>query len=134
MAGPSKEIRVSDEILCELLLENEYSDISKSEYSSDSEMKVKISSSGEQCVNSNEEENVSVSSNMQHDICLKSDAERPRFPFTGKPGINVGLEDPTDSLEYFELFVLLFSFWVCIENYTVIIKTFAGVAAMFLLV
>jgi hypothetical protein len=31
-------------------------------------------------------------------------AERPCFPFTGKPGINVDLEDPSDPLEYFELF------------------------------
>jgi hypothetical protein len=31
-------------------------------------------------------------------------AEWPRFPFTCKPGINVDLEDPSNPLEYFELF------------------------------
>jgi hypothetical protein len=36
MAGPSKEMRVSDEeVLHELLKENEYSDLSESEYSSE---------------------------------------------------------------------------------------------------
>jgi hypothetical protein len=34
----------------------------------------------------------------------KPGAERPRFPFTGKPGINVDLEDPSNPLEYLELF------------------------------
>jgi hypothetical protein len=42
VAGPSKKMRVSDEVLYELLQENEYSDISESEYSSDSEINVKI--------------------------------------------------------------------------------------------
>jgi hypothetical protein len=52
MADPSKKMRVSDEVLYEHLLENEYSDISESEYSSDSEINVKISSCGEQSVSS----------------------------------------------------------------------------------
>jgi hypothetical protein len=34
----------------------------------------------------------------------KMSTTRPRFPFTGKPGINVDLEDPSNPLEYFELF------------------------------
>jgi hypothetical protein len=63
-----------------------------------------ISSCDEQSVISDEEENVSDNSSMQHGIWTKSGAERPRFPFTGKPGINVDLEDPSNSLEYFELF------------------------------
>jgi hypothetical protein len=43
MAGPSKEMSVSDEdVLYELLQENQYSDISESIYSSDSEINVKI--------------------------------------------------------------------------------------------
>jgi hypothetical protein len=64
---------------------------------------VKISSHGEQSVSSDEEENVSDKSSMQHGIWTKSGAERPRFSFTGKPGINVDLEDPSNLLEYFEL-------------------------------
>jgi hypothetical protein len=87
MAGPSKKIRVSNEqVLYELLHMNEYSDISESEYSSDSEI------------------NGSDNSSMQHGIWAKSGAERPRFLFTGKPGIIVDLEDPSNSLEYSELF------------------------------
>jgi hypothetical protein len=45
-------------------------------------------------VNYVEDENVSVNSSTQHGIWAKSGAERPLFPFTGKPGINVVLEDP----------------------------------------
>jgi hypothetical protein len=65
MAGPSKKIRVSDE---EVLQENEYSDISDSEYSSDSEINVKISSGCEQSARSDEAENVSDNSSMQPDV------------------------------------------------------------------
>jgi GMP synthase-like glutamine amidotransferase len=55
MAGPSKKMRVSDEgVFCELLQENEYSDISESEYSSDRKISVKILSGGEQSVTSDE--------------------------------------------------------------------------------
>jgi hypothetical protein len=43
-------------------------------------------------------------SSMQHGIWAKSGAERPCFPFTGKPVINVDLEDLSNPLEYFELF------------------------------
>jgi hypothetical protein len=88
-------------VFYELLQKNEYSDISDSEYSSDSEINVKISSGCEQSVSSDEAENISNNSSMQPDVWANSGAERPRFPFTGKPGINVDLEDP---LEYFELF------------------------------
>jgi hypothetical protein len=65
---------------------------------------VKISSCGEQSVSYDEQENVSDNSSMQHDIWAKSGAERPCLPFTGKPGINVDLGDPSNPLEYFELF------------------------------
>jgi hypothetical protein len=51
----------------ELLQENEYSDVSGGEYSSDSEINVKISSC-EQSDSSDEEENVGDSSSMQHGI------------------------------------------------------------------
>jgi hypothetical protein len=88
-----------------MLQENKYSDISKSEYSSNSEINVKILSFGEQSVSSVEEENVSDNSIMQHGVWAKSGAERPHFPFTGKSGINVDLEDRINPLVYFEFFV-----------------------------
>jgi hypothetical protein len=65
---------------------------------------VKISSCGEQSVSYDEEENVSYNSSMQHGIWAKSGAERPHFPFTGKPGIYADLEDTSNPLEHFELF------------------------------
>jgi hypothetical protein len=96
---------VSDEeVLYELLQKNEYSNISESNYSSDSEINVKILSYVVQSVSFEEEENVSDNSSMQHGIWAKSVAERPCFPFIGKPGIIVDLEDPRNPLEYFELF------------------------------
>ncbi|PNF41554.1 hypothetical protein B7P43_G12094 [Cryptotermes secundus] len=42
---------------------------------------------------------------MQPDVSTNSGA-RPRFPFTSKPGINIDLEDPSNPLEYFELFCM----------------------------
>jgi hypothetical protein len=104
MAGSNKKMCVSDEVLYELLQENEYSDISEGEYSGDSEINMEISSCGEQSISSDQEESFSDDSSMQHGIWAKSGAERPRFSFTGKPGINVHLEDPSNPLEYFELF------------------------------
>jgi hypothetical protein len=41
---------------------------------------------------------------MQHDIQAKSGAERPCFPFTGKSGLNIDLEDPSNPPDYFKLF------------------------------
>jgi hypothetical protein len=97
---------VSDEeAFYEPLQENEYSDISGNEYSNDTKINVKISSCDEQSVSSDAEEKVSDSS-MQHGIWAKSGAERPRFPYTGKPGINVDLEDPSNPLECFKLFCI----------------------------
>jgi hypothetical protein len=72
-----------------------------SEYSSDNKINVKILSC-EKSVSS-EEANVSENSSMQHGIWTKSVAEQPRFPFTGKPRINVDSVDPSNPLEYFEL-------------------------------
>jgi hypothetical protein len=63
-------------------------------------------SCGEQSVSSDEEDNVSDNSSMQHGIWAKSCAEQPRFPFIGKSGINVALEDPSNTLEYSELFCM----------------------------
>jgi hypothetical protein len=65
---------------------------------------VNILSGGEQSVSSDKVENVSNNSGMQSDVWANSGAERPRFPFTGKPGINVDLEDPNNPLEYSELY------------------------------
>jgi hypothetical protein len=96
---------MSDKVMRELLQENGCSSITTSKYSSDSEINVKISSNGERSVSSDEEENVGDSSSMQHGTWAKSGAEQPRFPFTGKPDINVDLEDPSSPLEYFGLFV-----------------------------
>jgi hypothetical protein len=80
-------MRVSDEVSYELLQENGYSDIYESEYSSGSEINVKISSCGELSVSSYEEENVSDNSSMQHGIWAESGAEH---------GINIDLEDPSN--------------------------------------
>jgi hypothetical protein len=66
---------------------------------------VKISSGGEESVSSDDAQNVSDNSSMQPDIWENSGAERPRFPFTDKPGINDDLEDFINPLEYFEFFV-----------------------------
>jgi hypothetical protein len=107
MAGPSKKMCESDEeVFYELLQENDYSDISESVYSSDSGINVKILSCGEQSVSS-DEENANDKSSMEHGTWAKSGVERPRFPFTGKPGMNVDLKDPSNPLEYFELFCTL---------------------------
>jgi hypothetical protein len=72
MAGPSKKMCVSDEILYELLQKNEYCDISENEYSSDSEVNVKILSCGEHSVSCDEEEYVSDNSSMWHGMWKKS--------------------------------------------------------------
>jgi hypothetical protein len=72
-------------------------------------------SCGEQSVSSDEEENVSDNSSMQHHKWAKSGAKQPRFPFAGKPGINVDLEGPSNSLEYSELF--------CTSNLVQVIAT-----------
>jgi hypothetical protein len=64
---------------------------------------VKILPCGEQSVSSVEERNVSDSNTRQQCMRARSNAERPRFQFTGKPGINVDLEDPNNPMEYFEL-------------------------------
>jgi hypothetical protein len=59
---------------------------------------------GEQSVSSDEAKNFSDNSRMQPDVWANSGAERLHFPFTGKPGINVALVDPSNPLEYFVLF------------------------------
>jgi hypothetical protein len=94
-----------EEVFYELLQENEYSDISESEYSSDCEINVKILSGAEQSVSSDGAENVSDCSSVQSDVWGNSGAEAPRFPFTGKPGINVDLENPRNPRNILSCFV-----------------------------
>jgi hypothetical protein len=53
---------------------------------------------------SSDEENFNGNNRMQHGIWAKSGIERPRFPFTGKPVLNIDLEDPRNPLEYIVLF------------------------------
>jgi hypothetical protein len=105
MAGPSKKVLVSDEVLYKLFQENEYSVISETKYSNDSEINMNILSCGEQSVGYDKEDSASDSSSMQHGIWAKSGAEQPRLPFTGKPDINIDFEDLSNPLKYFELFV-----------------------------
>jgi hypothetical protein len=54
-------------------------------------------SGGEQSVSSDEAENISDNI-MQPEIWANSGAEQPHFPFSGKPGINVVSEDPSNPL------------------------------------
>jgi hypothetical protein len=82
-------MHVSDEVFYELLEENEYSDISESEYSTDSKINVKILSGDEQSVSSDEAKNISDSSSMQPDVWSNSGAQQPHLPFIGKHGINI---------------------------------------------
>jgi hypothetical protein len=57
---------------------------------------VKILLDGEQSVSSYEAENVNDNRSKQPDTWTNSGAERPHFSFTGKPGINVDLEDSSN--------------------------------------
>jgi hypothetical protein len=63
--------------------------------------------SGSEQSDSSDDEVVNDDSDMQHGARTKVGAERPRFPFSGKPGLNVDLEDKNSPLEYFELFIPL---------------------------
>jgi hypothetical protein len=53
-------------------------------------------------VSCEEKENVNDSSNIAAGHMGKVGAEKSRFPFTSKPGINVDLEDLSNLLEYCE--------------------------------
>jgi hypothetical protein len=85
---------------------------------------VKILSCGEQSVSSDEGENVSDNSTVQHGIWAKSGAEQPCFPFTGKSATNVDLEDPHNPQEYFELFCTPENVEVITRETNVYAKTF----------
>jgi hypothetical protein len=60
-------------------------------------------------VSSDEAENVRDNNSTQPDVWANSGAEQPHLPFTGKPGINVDLKDPSNPLEYFEFFFFLYT-------------------------
>jgi hypothetical protein len=75
------------------------------EFSDGSDTNVDISSGSEQRENSDDEGNANDISDMQHDTWTSVGAERQHFPFSGKPGINVDLEDRNNPLEYFGLFI-----------------------------
>jgi hypothetical protein len=90
MGGPSEKMRVSDEVFVNCY-KRMNTMIFQSEYSSGSEISMKISSRAEQSVGSDEAKNVSDNSSMQPDVWANLGAERPHFPFTGKPGINIDL-------------------------------------------
>jgi hypothetical protein len=101
---------LDDEDICDALWkEDECSVNSESEFSDDSgcdsNTVVKFLSCSKQIDNSNDEDNVNDDSDMQHGTRTKVGAERHHFPFSGNPRINVGLEDPNNPLEYFELLV-----------------------------
>jgi hypothetical protein len=76
----------------ELLYNCEPRDILESEFSDDCDINVDMSGS-KQGENSNDEGSASDNSDMQHDTWTRVDAERLCFPFSGKPSINVDLED-----------------------------------------
>jgi hypothetical protein len=66
---------------------------------------VNISSYGEQCASSDKKENKNDNSVMPHGMWAKSGNEQLCSQlFTGKLGINVNLVEPSNTLEYFELF------------------------------
>jgi hypothetical protein len=72
---------------------HEHSDISESEYSDDSDMNVDMLSGSEQRERFDAEDNANDNSDMQHSTWTRVGPERPRFPFSQKPGTNIDLED-----------------------------------------
>jgi hypothetical protein len=71
----------------------------------DGDMVVKFLSDSEQSDSCDDEDNANDDSDMQHETWTKVGAEQPRFPFSGKPGLNVHLEDPNKLLDYSELLI-----------------------------
>jgi hypothetical protein len=62
----------------------EPSDISESDFSDDSNTNVNMSSGREQRANSDDEDNVSDNSDVQHHTWTRLGVKRPRFAFKGK--------------------------------------------------
>jgi hypothetical protein len=84
---------------------SEPSDILESGFSDDSDMDEDMSSVSEQRENSYDEDNANDSSDMKDDAWMRVGTERQCFPFSGKPGISVDLEDQNSTLEYVGLFI-----------------------------
>jgi hypothetical protein len=68
-------------------------------------MVFKFLSGNKQSDSYDDKHNVNDDSDMQHETWTKVGAKQSHFPFSGKPGLNVDLEDPNNPLEYFELFI-----------------------------
>jgi hypothetical protein len=64
-----------------------------------------MSSGSEQKANSDDEDSANDNSDMQHDTWTTVSIDRLHFPFSGKPGINVDLENQNNPLKYFKLFI-----------------------------
>jgi hypothetical protein len=98
MAGHNRKQKHLGDELSELLYNLEPSYILRSEFSDGSDMDVDVSSNGEQRANSDVEDNAYDSSDMQLNTWTRVGIERLHFHFSGKPGINVDLEDQNNPL------------------------------------
>jgi hypothetical protein len=74
--------------------DSEYSDESSESYASD------IS-----CESEDESSDEVIDTDIKHGTWTNVGTERPRFPFIGKPGLNVKIENSENPLEFFELFI-----------------------------
>jgi hypothetical protein len=109
MVGPGKSMWLDDEIYDELWKEDEFSVNSESEFSDGSDcvsdMVVKFLSGSKQSDSSDDKDNVNYDSDIQHGTWTKVGTEWPHFPFSGKPGLNIDIEDPNNLLDYFEFLI-----------------------------
>ena len=55
--------------------------------------------------NEDESSDEEIDTDIQHGTWTNIGTERPRFPFIGKPGFNVKIENSENSLEFLELFI-----------------------------
>lgn len=105
MSNRYKRKNLNDEQLVEIVNNNDESELSDFEFSEDSDnegINTNNISENEDEADSSDEE---VETEMQHGTWTNIGKERPRFPFTGKPGLNVEIEDNNNPLEFFELFI-----------------------------
>ena len=85
--------------------DSEFSNDSSQSYDSDiSLQKISraISSESEDEEDFSDEE---IETDMQYRTWTNAGTERPRFPFIGKPGLNVEIKNSKNPLEFFELFI-----------------------------
>jgi hypothetical protein len=64
-------------------------------------------SDSEESDSSDDDDNVNDDSEMRNGTWTKLGAERLRYPFSGKTGLNVVVEDPKNLLVYSELLITL---------------------------